>query len=65
MELQYLSLSDVLAVGLTFDEIVSVIEQSLREHGEKQVENPQRYYRPVKRTGALFKLNNFLFDLFY
>ncbi len=42
MNIHYLSLSDVLKVGLTFDETITIVEQSLREHGEKQVENPPK-----------------------
>jgi ornithine cyclodeaminase/alanine dehydrogenase len=32
----------VIEVGLTFNEAVAITEQSLREHGEKQVENPPK-----------------------
>ncbi len=42
IKLKYLSFSDVLKVGLTFDDIVSIVEQSLTEHGEKQVQNPPK-----------------------
>jgi ornithine cyclodeaminase/alanine dehydrogenase len=42
MKLLYLSLSDVLEVGLTFNDAIAIVEDSLREHGEKQVENPPK-----------------------
>lgn len=42
MNIHYLSLSDVLKVGLTFDDAIAIVEQSLREHGKKQVENPPK-----------------------
>jgi len=35
-------MSDVINVGLSFDEAIAVVEASLREHGEKQVENPPK-----------------------
>ena len=40
--IRYLSLKDVLAVRLGFDEAITLIEQSLREHGLKRVENPPK-----------------------
>ena len=42
MNVLFLSLSDVLEVGLTFEDGVAIIEQSLHEHGEKQVQNPPK-----------------------
>ncbi|MHA2210696.1 MAG: ornithine cyclodeaminase family protein, partial [Candidatus Thorarchaeota archaeon] len=42
MKIHYLSMSDVFDVGLSFDEAVAITEQSLREHGEKQVVNPPK-----------------------
>jgi ornithine cyclodeaminase/alanine dehydrogenase len=42
MELDFLSLSDLLAVGMTFRDAMDIVEQSLSEHGEKQVENPPK-----------------------
>ena len=38
----FLSLSDVLEVGLTLRDAVEIVETSLREHGEKRVENPPK-----------------------
>ena len=42
MNVHYLSLSDILKVGLTLNDAIAIVEQSLREHGEKQVENPPK-----------------------
>jgi ornithine cyclodeaminase/alanine dehydrogenase len=42
MKMLYLSMPDIIKVGLTFNEATGIIEQSLREHGEKQVENPPK-----------------------
>jgi len=42
IEILYLSLSDVIQVGLTFKDAIAAVEDSLREHGEKQVENPPK-----------------------
>lgn len=38
----YLSATDVIEAGLTFEETLRIVEESLREHGEKQVENPPK-----------------------
>ena len=38
----YLTATDVIEAGLTFKETLSLVEESLREHGEKQVENPPK-----------------------
>jgi len=35
-------MSDVINVGLTFDDAMSIVEQSLSEHAAKQVENPPK-----------------------
>jgi ornithine cyclodeaminase/alanine dehydrogenase len=40
--IRYLSLKDVLAVRRVFDEAVTLIEKSLREHGLKRGENPAK-----------------------
>ncbi|MFC1614882.1 ornithine cyclodeaminase family protein [Gemmatimonadota bacterium] len=40
--LRYLSLPDVLAVKLSLDQAIAVVEQSLAEHGRKRVENPPK-----------------------
>ncbi|MCP4261563.1 MAG: ornithine cyclodeaminase family protein [Planctomycetes bacterium] len=42
MKLLYLSLGDILKVGFTFEDVIATVEQSLCEHGEKQVENPPK-----------------------
>lgn len=42
MTIQFLSLSDVVKVGLTFNEALEIVEASLRAHGEKRVENPPK-----------------------
>lgn len=42
IEVLFLSMSDVLSVGLSFEEAVSVVGASLREHGAKRVENPPK-----------------------
>jgi ornithine cyclodeaminase/alanine dehydrogenase len=42
INIRYLSLKDVLAVRLVFDEVVTLIEKSLTEHGLKKVENPPK-----------------------
>ena len=42
IELLFLSMSDVLKVGLSFDEVVEVVTESLTEHGHKRVENPPK-----------------------
>ena len=42
IELLFLSMSDVLKVGLRFDEIIEVVTESLTEHGHKRVENPPK-----------------------
>ena len=42
MEIRYLSLSDVLEVGLSFSDALEIVEQSLHEHGKKRVENPPK-----------------------
>lgn len=41
-ELLYLSQQDVINTGLTLAESVELVERALREHGEKQVENPPK-----------------------
>lgn len=38
----FLSLSDVLEVDVTLRDAVEIVETSLREHGEKRVENPPK-----------------------
>jgi len=42
MKVRYLSLSDVINVGLTFDDAIDIVEQSLSEHAAQQVENPPK-----------------------
>jgi ornithine cyclodeaminase/alanine dehydrogenase len=42
MNVLYLSLADVLAVGLTFDDAMSIVTQSLTEHAKKRVQNPPK-----------------------
>ncbi len=42
LNILYLSLSDVIEVNLTLKDAVAIVEDSLREHGEKQVENPPK-----------------------
>jgi ornithine cyclodeaminase/alanine dehydrogenase-like protein (mu-crystallin family) len=42
MTVHFLSLSDVLEVGLTFDDALGIVGASLRAHGEKRVENPPK-----------------------
>ena len=42
IDILFLSMSDILEVGLSFEEAVSVVGTSLREHGEKLVENPPK-----------------------
>ena len=42
MTIHFLSLPDVLKVGLTFDDALEIVEASLRAHGEKRVENPPK-----------------------
>jgi ornithine cyclodeaminase/alanine dehydrogenase-like protein (mu-crystallin family) len=42
MAIHFLSLSDVVKVGLTFTEALEIVQASLRAHGEKRVENPPK-----------------------
>jgi ornithine cyclodeaminase/alanine dehydrogenase len=42
VEFLYLSQEDVMAVGLTMEEAIAIIEDVLREHGLKHVENPPK-----------------------
>ena len=42
MNILYLSLADVLKVGLTFDDAMGIVTQSLSEHAEKRVQNPPK-----------------------
>jgi alanine dehydrogenase len=42
MTIHFLSLSDILKVGLKFDDALGIVEASLRAHGEKRVENPPK-----------------------
>ncbi len=42
IELTFLSLSDILKVGLTFEDAMAIVRASLREHAEKRVENPPK-----------------------
>lgn len=42
MNMRFLSLSDVISVGLTLNDAMNVVEQALREHAEGQVENPPK-----------------------
>ena len=38
----YLSASDIVDIGLTLDEAMDIVRDSLCEHGDKQVENPPK-----------------------
>ena len=42
IELLYLSQKDVIDVGLTMKEAISIVEDVFREHGHKQFENPPK-----------------------
>ena len=42
IDLLYLSLSDILGLELTFQDVISIVEQSFAEHGKKKVENPPK-----------------------
>ena len=42
MDIHFLSHSDILEIDLPFPEVVSIVEASLREHGEKRVQNPPK-----------------------
>jgi ornithine cyclodeaminase/alanine dehydrogenase len=42
MKIRYLSLSDLVKVGMTLDRSVDIIEQSFCEHAAKEVENPPK-----------------------
>ena len=42
MKARYLSLEDVIAVGMTLDDAVRIVEASFTEHAEKQVQNPPK-----------------------
>ena len=42
MAIHFLSLSDVVKVGLTFNEALEIVQTSLRAHGKKRVENPPK-----------------------
>lgn len=40
MEILYLSRSDVAAVGLSMEEVISLVERALIEHGQKRIQMP-------------------------
>lgn len=42
MRMRYLSMSDLIQVGLTFDDCMAVIEQSFCEHAAGEVQNPPK-----------------------
>lgn len=42
MNVLYLSLADVLETGLTFEDSMDIVTQSLTEHANKRVQNPPK-----------------------
>ena len=42
LDLLYLSQKEVIEVGLTMKDAISIVEEVLREHGLKQFENPPK-----------------------
>ena len=42
IELLYLSQEDVISVGITMEETISIVEDALREHGLGETENPPK-----------------------